>query len=200
MTVETDIICDANDLWFKSQIQITMLRFLVFTCLTDRYNSTHREFCQVLMTSLQGGSPQLLYPLLTWVKKKSFNDSYDHFGCIQVLIISLGDKLSRSLWNPYAGVLQRQYPFHSIFTCFSPATLTLMVKMNSDIAIIFIKVLSKTWMSKRTTSDPDGYAPMLLLLLLSFFFLFFFLFWSRYWCMLQPAGLSLEKKGQKIFR
>ena len=64
-----------------------MLRFLVFTSLTDRYNSTHREFCQVLMTSLQGGSPQLLYPLLTWVKK-SINDSYDHLGCIQVLIIS----------------------------------------------------------------------------------------------------------------
>ena len=105
--------------------------------------------------------------------KKSFNDSYDHFGCIQVLIISLGDKLSRSMWNPHAGVLQQQNPFHSIFTCLSPATLTLMVKMNSDIAIIFIKVLSKTWMSKRTTSEPDGYAPMLLLLFLSFFFLFF---------------------------
>ena len=47
-----------------------MLRFLVFTSLTDRYNSTHREFCQVLMTSLQGGSPQLLYiPFIDMGKK-----------------------------------------------------------------------------------------------------------------------------------
>ena len=36
-------------------------------------------------------------PFIDMGERKSFNDSYDHFGCIQVLIISLGDKLSRSL-------------------------------------------------------------------------------------------------------
>lgn len=107
-------------------------------------------------------------------KKKSVNDSYDHLGCIQVLIISSADKLSRSLWNPHAGVLQRQNPFHSIFTCFSPATLTLMVKMNSDIAIIFIKVLSKTSMSKKNNIWAWWLHSIVVVVVVKFLFFFFF--------------------------
>lgn len=107
-------------------------------------------------------------------KKKSINDSYDHLGCIQVLIISSADKLSRSLWNPHAGVLQWQNPFHSIFTCFSPATWTRMVKMNSDIAIIFIKVLSKTSMSKKNNIWAWWLHSIVVVVVKFFFSLFFF--------------------------